>query len=396
MTEVPIENVEKQEEEVLTDKNIKDNNLINDDDDDDEYLYKEFLLESNIRLAREQERERILKEMHQADEEYRLFREETRNLFSPIRQGFDEERDEDLVGSEALRVPLRQVMENGTLRAQLQVMDEILQDLRNDEENMLHRNGNGNGNQNRNRDGNANFNGNNNNNNAVPNGNNNNNNAGFIIIRFARAVFTFNRYMMMMLLPLFTYNIFQAGFGSVAFSQDDLIREILGYLAIANAEYILDLGGGGTRMANARNAVAGAMNNATNVSSISNAANYTEVIQSYILVDLRGGLSLLEKFHNIVVYYSSPVKMLLEGKISSIAAGNYNFFTQRMWILMYSIYVTLVKFTTTTIYLVYGFVGTGLYFLLGCFFSTALILTLWRRYRTMLRVMAHNVGLPVL
>lgn len=159
---------------------------------------------------------------------------------------------------------------------------------------------------------------------------------------FIRNLLVLDYFVMVFLFPFSFYNILRSGFSSITLSENDFLAEILVYLKYSrivseNANPLMLLG-------------------------------YND----------DGTMGLLGKFHNILVFYSSPIiKFIL--KLD---------FAKTFLIKTYEI---TVKFTIISFYLLYGFSGTIYLGLSSFFFIFCLALTIIRRYKNVQQMIITNL-----
>lgn len=164
---------------------------------------------------------------------------------------------------------------------------------------------------------------------------------------FLRNLFILDYFIGLILFPFSVYNILRSGFNSMTFSENDFIIEIVGYWKFAKI-----FGSGGTTL---------------------------------IAYKDTGKLGLLGKFHNIIVFYSSPViKHIMKSRDGN--EPNLN------WIrLMFAkAFELFVKVSTILIYLAYGVSGTVYMVTAGFFFVLCLLFTVIRRYKGVHRMLVSQ------
>ncbi|SMN19052.1 similar to Saccharomyces cerevisiae YNL159C ASI2 Integral inner nuclear membrane protein [Maudiozyma saulgeensis] len=163
-----------------------------------------------------------------------------------------------------------------------------------------------------------------------------------------RHLLVLDYFIMVILFPFSLYNILRSGFSTVTLSENDFIAEIMIYM------------------------------------KYSNVVSYPIELNKKVLLGYNddGAMGLLGKFHNIIVYYSSPIgKKIMNFEIIKI---------RNIMILIYEI---LVKLNVVSIYLIYGLSGTTYLALSGFFFIFCLALTIIRRYRSVQRLLVTNLVL---
>ncbi|CAI4035955.1 hypothetical protein SMKI_14G1650 [Saccharomyces mikatae IFO 1815] len=164
---------------------------------------------------------------------------------------------------------------------------------------------------------------------------------------FLRNLFILDYFIGLILFPFSMYNILRSGFNSMTFSENDFIVEIVGYWKFAKI-----FGSGGTTL---------------------------------IAYKDTSKLGLLGKFHNIIVFYSSPmVKHIMKN-------GDGKEFKLNWLKLMFSrIFELFVKISTILIYLAYGVSGTIYMVTAGFFFILCLLFTVIRRYKGVHRMLVSQ------
>lgn len=164
---------------------------------------------------------------------------------------------------------------------------------------------------------------------------------------FLRNLFILDYFIGLILFPFSVYNILRSGFNSMTFSENDFIIEIVGYWKFAKI-----FGSNGTTL---------------------------------IAYKDTGKLGLLGKFHNIIVFYSSPmIKFIMKSANSNESKMD--------WLkLMFSkIFELFVKVSTILIYLIYGVSGTIYMVTAGFFFVLCLLFTVIRRYKGVHRILVSQ------
>ena len=154
-----------------------------------------------------------------------------------------------------------------------------------------------------------------------------------VLRTFLRNLLVFDYFLLLLLFPLSLYTILRSGFNVMTFSEEDFLKEIVNYF-----KYIRIFSDDGKSL----------------------------------MVYKEGKIGLLGKFHNIIVFYSSPmVKKLFQ-------------LAQKRELLLniaIAIYKPIVKVTTITAYLTYGLGGTVYLIAAGFFFMLCLALSVMRRYK---------------
>ncbi|EDO18317.1 hypothetical protein Kpol_1039p68 [Vanderwaltozyma polyspora DSM 70294] len=207
----------------------------------------------------------------------------------------------------------------------------------------------------------------NNNNNTgvdvVANGNNDERRTPFNLQRrpilrvFLRNLLVLDYFVLLLLFPFSMYNILRSGFSSMTFSENDFIQDMLVY--IRHIRIFSDDG-------------------------------------ASFMIYKEGSLGLLGKFHNIVVFYSSPLMKQMYHEIITTANGatssgtGDNFVHILKWILLQS-YKMWVKGTTVMIYFMYGFGGTVYLFAAGFFFLLCFTIATVRRYKGMHQMIGQSL-----
>ncbi|EJS41997.1 asi2p [Saccharomyces arboricola H-6] len=164
---------------------------------------------------------------------------------------------------------------------------------------------------------------------------------------FLRNLFILDYFIGLILFPFSVYNILRSGFNSMTFSENDFIIEIVGYWKFAKI-----FGSGATTL---------------------------------IAYKDTGKLGLLGKFHNIIVFYSSPM-------IRHIMKDANDDETKFKWLkLMFSkLFELFVKTSTILVYLAYGVSGTIYMVTAGFFFILCLLFTIIRRYKGVHRMIVSQ------
>lgn len=184
-----------------------------------------------------------------------------------------------------------------------------------------------------------------------------------IFASMVRHLLVLDYFVMIVLFPFSFYNILRSGFSSVTLSENDFIAEIMVYLKYGKV--ISD--------------------------PILNIIHNRSYDKSSVPISLLGysddaAMGLLGKFHNIIVYYSSPIgKKLIRFASSSNASGKYGILVQG--------YELWVKISVIMTYLLYGLTGTIYLALSGFFFIFCLALTIIRRYRSVHKLLVANIVL---
>ncbi|CAB4254332.1 similar to Saccharomyces cerevisiae YNL159C ASI2 Integral inner nuclear membrane protein [Maudiozyma barnettii] len=162
-----------------------------------------------------------------------------------------------------------------------------------------------------------------------------------------RHLLVLDYFIMVILFPFSLYNILRSGFSTVTLSENDFVAEIMIYMRYSSV--------------------------------VSHPIGESGMLLGY---NDNGVMGLLGKFHNIIVYYSSPIGKKLM-KLSMI----------RIRTIMIEIYELMVKLIVISIYLIYGLSGTTYLALSGFFFIFCLALTIIRRYRSVQRLLVTNLVL---
>lgn len=159
---------------------------------------------------------------------------------------------------------------------------------------------------------------------------------------FIRNLLLLDYFVVLLLFPFSLYNILRCGFSSVTFSETDFVNDILTYCRYVN--------------------------------------DFVSLEGSYRLIDVN--MDLLNKFHNIIVYYTWPTarSVILTYGLSDQAQNT-----------ILSGYQLLVKSGAVLIYLLYGIGGTVYLTMAGFFFSICLMITLVRRYKNVQRIVAASI-----
>ncbi|SCU95940.1 LANO_0E11936g1_1 [Lachancea nothofagi CBS 11611] len=153
---------------------------------------------------------------------------------------------------------------------------------------------------------------------------------------FLRNLLLLDHLLMMILFPFSVYNVLKILLTEVTFSDNDFIAEIANYCRYSNV--------------------------------------LSEDGKSVVF--FKSGFGLLGKFHNIIVYNSAPMVRWASTKA-----------TIGPWII--KIYASAIKMTTVLLYTAYG-VGTSTYVCFATFFFTlCLLMTGFRRYKGIVRIMGH-------
>lgn len=190
-----------------------------------------------------------------------------------------------------------------------------------------------------------------------------------IFASIIRHLLVLDYFVMIVLFPFSFYNILRSGFSSVTLSENDFIAEIMIYLKYGKviSNPILDIVSGRTS------------NNNNNNVPITLLGYSDDAV-----------VGLLGKFHNIIVYYSSPI-----GKKIINFASDYNSNSQSPGKFSFLVigYEIWVKISVIMTYLVYGLTGTIYLALSGFFFIFCLALTIIRRYRSVQKLLVSNIVL---
>ncbi|CAI4049765.1 hypothetical protein SKDZ_14G1640 [Saccharomyces kudriavzevii ZP591] len=164
---------------------------------------------------------------------------------------------------------------------------------------------------------------------------------------FLRNLFILDYFIGLILFPFSVYNILRSGFNSMTFSENDFIIEIVGYWKFAKI-----FGSSGTTL---------------------------------IAYKDTGKLGLLGKFHNIIVFYSSPmIKYIMK------SAGDNESKVGWLKLMFSKIFEVFVKISTILIYLAYGVSGTIYMVTAGFFFVLCLLFTIVRRYKGVHRMLVSQ------
>ncbi|AQZ12762.1 ASI2 (YNL159C) [Zygosaccharomyces parabailii] len=158
----------------------------------------------------------------------------------------------------------------------------------------------------------------------------------------------FDYFVVLLLFPFSLYNILRSGFSVITLSENDFLTEIVAY-----CRYVKVFGDDGKSL----------------------------------LVYGEGKLGLLGKFHNIVVFYSSPIAQCIARFLPSPDA-----------VLRQSAmkaYRFMVKFCTVAMYMTYGIGGTVYLAMAGSFFAICFAITLARRYKSIHRMVAGSLETAV-
>lgn len=164
---------------------------------------------------------------------------------------------------------------------------------------------------------------------------------------FLRNLFILDYFIGLILFPFSVYNILKSGFNSMTFSENDFIVEIVGYWKFAKI-----FGSGGTTL---------------------------------IAYKDTGKLGLLGKFHNIIVFYSSPIiQHIMKNRDGNEPHLNW------LRLIFSKVFELFVKISTILIYLTYGVSGTIYMVTAGFFFILCLLFTVIRRYKGVHRMLVSQ------
>ncbi|KAG0668834.1 hypothetical protein C6P45_004317 [Maudiozyma exigua] len=197
-----------------------------------------------------------------------------------------------------------------------------------------------------------------------------------IFASMVRHLLVLDYFVMIVLFPFSFYNILRSGFSSVTLSENDFIAEIMIYLKYGRV-------------------LSDSMLNRI----------YNRTYDKNIPISLLGysddaAMGLLGKFHNIIVYYSSPIGKKLINFASNSSTGTTTSTTtflitaaSKHGNVLVRGYEIWVKISVIMTYLLYGLTGTMYLALSGFFFIFCLALTIIRRYRSVQKLLVANIVL---
>lgn len=155
----------------------------------------------------------------------------------------------------------------------------------------------------------------------------------------------FDYFVVVLLFPFSLYNVLRSGFSIITLSENDFLSEVVTY-----CRHVKIFGDDGKSL----------------------------------LVYGESNLGLLGKFHNIVVFYTSPLARYLAQWVP-IAPDH---LIRQIYVKFYQY---LVKCSTVSIYLTYGVCGTVYLAMAGFFFAVCIAITLIRRYKSVHRMVAGSL-----
>ncbi|CCE63685.1 hypothetical protein TPHA_0F02030 [Tetrapisispora phaffii CBS 4417] len=171
---------------------------------------------------------------------------------------------------------------------------------------------------------------------------------------FLRNLLVLDYFVILLLFPFSLYNILKSGFSIMTFSENDFVQEMLYYLSDVQV--------------------------------------FSENYKS-LLIYKEINLGLLGKFHNIMIYYSSP---LITTVMSFLKRHAHKVFTNKainmnFKILIMNVYSKSIKMITLTMYFIYGFGGTIYLLAAGFFFLLCFTISVVRRYKGVHRIISKSV-----